>query len=627
MPKKDYMADSITVLEGLEAVRVRPSMYIGNTGIGGLHHLIWEVLDNATDEAQAGHCDKIHIKLFDDGTISITDNGRGIPVDKHASGLSALEVVLTKLHAGGKFDEKSYGASGGLHGVGVSVVNALSESLTAMVSRDGQVHIQSYSKGNPTTTLRKAGKTKNRGTCIEFKPDPEIFPITDFDSDIIAKKLEEVCCLHPNVVFTFDAPGKKMKTYHSPQGLVDFIRRIEKTALNEPFSIEGTSGKIKVDIALQWGKTHQEKLYSFCNGVATHEGGTHLLGFKMALARVIQKVVFGHKVFEKNKLTITPEDIREGLTAVISVRVPQPQFEGQTKTKLGTPEARSAVETLVGEKLPELLAYDEKILITIGNKIILSAKAREAAKKARDTTRAAANIGGDVSLPGKLADCQERDPALRELFIVEGDSAGGSVKMGRHRKFQAVLPLRGKILNTEKADLGKLLNNNEVQALFAALGTGVGPDFKPLKLRYHKIVIMTDADVDGAHIRTLLLTLFFRHTPELILNGNIYVARPPLYQIKKGTKHVYIYDDRALQRLKEKVNLKGMHIQRYKGLGEMTPDQLWETTLNPENRQLAQVKIDNIKNTENLFTTLMGDNVPLRYQFIQKHAHYATLDV
>lgn len=627
-PEPIYDAGAITVLEGLDAVRLRPSMYIGNTSTEGLHHMVWEVLDNSIDEAQAGFCDKITVELIADVTgnlnkVAVTDNGRGIPVDMHETGVPAVQVVLTKLHAGGKFNEKAYSASGGLHGVGVSCVNALSKLLEVIVSRDGQQYVQHYSRGEPIAPLRHTCRTKARGTRITFSPDPEIFPRIEFDYNIVFKKLQEASCLHAGVRFVLEAPGKKPIEFYTERGLIDFLERIEPKSLHAPFHVTSQVGNIHVDVALQWGRSFQERIFSYCNGIHTEEGGTHLLGFKMGLLRAVQKAVLGHETFKKSRVTVTPEDVREGLTAIVSVRVPQPQFEGQTKTKLGTPEVRTAVETLISSQLPGKLTFDEKVLTAIGQKIITAAKTREAAKKAKEAVRKASSLGIDNLFTGKLAECQSKDPRVRELFIVEGDSAGGSAKQGRSRIFQAILPLRGKVLNVERANLDRMMGNEEIKSLISAIGTGIGEAFNLRKLRYHKIVIMTDADVDGAHIRTLLLTLFFRQFPELVAQGHIYIAQPPLYRIQRGKKEMYVYDDNALEKLKAKVDLKGVHLQRYKGLGEMSAEQLWETTLDPERRSMLQVTVPDAARAHRLFSLLMGDDVAPRYHFINKNAKYA----
>ena len=615
---ENYSADSIQVLKGLEAVRKRPGMYIGSTGIDGLHHLIWEVLDNSIDEAMAGHCNRIVTELHEDGSVSVEDNGRGIPVDIHPDeGVPAVEVVLTKLHAGGKFDEKAYGASGGLHGVGVSCVNALSATLDVTVWRDGQEHFQSYGRGVPTTTLLPKGKSKKNGTLVRFWPDPEIFPDTKFNIETIKTRVRELSFLNPGVAFLVKN-GKKETTYTSDKGLVDYIRHIESgDGITGIITCAGSDEGIHVSCAMKWSARHNERELSFCNNINTHEGGTHLTGFRLALSNAVMRFVL-----KDNKAKVKPvaDDIREGLTAIVSVRVPQPQFEGQTKTKLGTAAAKTVVQKVVYEKLAEIFQDNNKLSDALAARIIITAKAREAAQKAREATRKAAGLGTDM-LPGKLTDCQSRNPEECELFLVEGDSAGGSAKQGRDRKFQAILPLRGKILNVEGMGISKLMANKEVQTIIAAIGTGIGNDFDISKLRYHKIVIMTDADVDGSHIRTLILTFIFRQMPELIFSGNVFIAQPPLFRVKLAGKDQYFHAEEDLKAaLAASPSERKPAVSRYKGLGEMPPDLLWETTMNPETRKMNQVTVSDAVEADRIFSMLMGNAPEARAKFVNENA-------
>lgn len=617
--KNEYGAESIQILKGLEAVRKRPGMYIGTTGPDGLHHLIWEVLDNSIDEAMAGHCNHIVTQLNPDGSITVMDNGRGIPVGMHPTeGIPAIQVVLTKLHAGGKFDEKAYGASGGLHGVGVSCVNALSKVLNVTVWRDGQEYQQSYSRGLPTTDLRQIGKSSKHGTGITFIPDPDIFPDTTFDTKVIAERIEELSFLNSQVTFEFVTPDKKW-TFKSENGLMDYLEHLDSAAaIGEVIACQGEHDSIHLDMALKWTPGSSSSELSFCNNINTHEGGTHLMGFRTALTNAVTRNVLKEI---KAKCKPISDDIREGMTAIISVRVPQPQFEGQTKTKLGTSAVRGVVNKIVFESLSKIFQDNQKLSDALATRIIVTAKAREAAQRARDNVRKAANLGVDL-LPGKLSDCQSSDPAETEIFIVEGDSAGGSAKQARDRKFQAILPLRGKILNVEGTSMSKILKSKEIQAMVAAFGTGMGGSgFDIARARYGKIIIMTDADVDGSHIRTLILTFIFRQMPELIMAGNVYIAQPPLYRVKIKGKKLFCYNESALKKTLEDLptDIKPA-INRYKGLGEMSPMLLWETTMDPKNRKMLQVQIADVVEADRIFTELMGDRPEARTEFIYNNA-------
>lgn len=626
-----YDATQIQVLEGLEAVRLRPGMYIGSTGARGLHHLVYEVVDNSIDEALAGFCDDIKVTITEENSIIVADNGRGIPVDTHPQvGRPAVEVVLTMLHAGGKFGGAGYKVSGGLHGVGVSVVNALSEWLEVEVHREGRVWVQRFERGLPITDLTAVGTTGITGTTVRFKPDSLIFEETVFNQEILAQRLRELAFLTPGVKITLHdrRTGSEQVFFHRG-GIKDFVLYLNKNreVINpDPIFVMQKQGGVWVEAALQYHDGYLENIFSYANTIRTVDGGTHEAGFKAALTRVVNDYAKKYGLL-KNGQTLAGEDIREGLTAVISVKVPEPQFEGQTKTKLGNTEVRSITDAVVSEHVATFFEENPALGRRIIEKTISAARAREAARKARELTRRKSLLES-AALPGKLADCSERDPALTELYIVEGDSAGGSAKQGRDRRFQAILPLRGKIINVEKARFDKILANTEIRALITALGTGIGDDFDLAKARYHKIVIMTDADVDGAHIRTLLLTFFYRYMRPLIEAGYVYIAQPPLYRVKKGKETVYAYNDAELGRLLERMGHQTVVIQRYKGLGEMNPEQLWETTMNPENRVILQVSLADAVAADLLFSTLMGDNVEPRREFIQQHARQVrNLDV
>ena len=643
---QEYTAASIQVLEGLEAVRKRPAMYIGDIGIRGLHHLIFEVVDNSIDEAMAGYCSQIEVTLHADGSVTVKDNGRGIPVDMHPTeGRSALEVVMTVLHAGGKFDKRTYKVSGGLHGVGVSCVNALSEFLEVRVYRDGKIWYQSYKRGVPQCPVEPIGTTKERGTEVRFKPDPLIFPDTEFQFDIVANRLRELAYLNKGVKITLrderelDEEGRPLtKVFYSKGGLPEFVKLLNhgKEVLHPPIYIEGSDpeGLYQVEVALQYNETFNETLYSYVNNIRTHEGGTHVLGFRKALTRVFKSYGEKEGLFSKLKFEVSGDDFKEGLTAIISVKVPEPQFEGQTKTKLGNSEVAGIVESIVGKALSEYLEENPKVARAVLQKVLLAAEARYAARKAREMVQRKGAVGSG-GLPGKLADCSSKEPEACEIFLVEGDSAGGSAKQGRDRRFQAILPLRGKILNVEKAHLTRIYENEEIKNIAIALGFGkFGPqgihegDLE--NLRYHKVILMTDADVDGSHIRTLLLTLFYRYMRPLIEKGHLYIALPPLYLVKKGKEHRYCWNDEQLRQAIEELgggDENKVTVQRYKGLGEMNPEQLWETTMNPETRTLHQVSIDDAAEADEIFTILMGKEVTPRKRFIEQNARYARLDV
>ena len=639
--KDNYSADSIQALEGMEHVRMRPSMYIGDTGTRGLHHLVYEVVDNSIDEALAGHCDNITVIINEDNSITTEDDGRGIPVDLHKKeGVSALEVVMTKIGAGGKFDKDSYKVSGGLHGVGVSCVNALSIHLKATVFRNGEVWEQEYEKGKAMYPVKKVGETDKRGTIVTFKPDPTIFTQTlEYNYDTLASRLRELAYLNKGItIHLIDQRHKKDdgefegETFHSTEGLSEFIKFLDSSRdplIKEVIAFEGEKNGVPVEVAMIYNTSYSENLHSYVNNINTHEGGTHLSGFRRGLTHTLKKFADGSGMLDKLKFDIAGDDFREGLTAIISVKVQEPQFEGQTKTKLGNREVSAAVSQSVSEMLTDYLEEhpdDAKIIV---QKVILAAQARHAAQKAREMVqrKTVMSIGG---LPGKLSDCSEQDPAICEIYLVEGDSAGGTAKMGRDRAFQAILPLRGKILNVEKAMTHKVFENEEIKNIFTALGVTIGTeeDSKALnlsKLRYHKIVIMCDADIDGSHIETLILTFFFRYMKELIENGHIYIATPPLFLVKKGVKKEYAWNDDERLALMDKFG-DGAKIQRYKGLGEMNAIQLWDTTMNPEFRTLRQIVIDNGVEADRVFSMLMGDEVPPRREFIEKNAIYANID-
>ena len=639
----DYGASSIQVLEGLEAVRKRPAMYIGDIGQKGLHHLVYEVVDNSIDEALAGHCDTIHVTINENNSVTVLDNGRGIPVDMHEKeGRSALEVVMTVLHAGGKFDKDSYKVSGGLHGVGVSCVNALSEHLRVQVSRGGKKYEQEYERGNPKYSVREIGVTEITGTEVTFLPDSTIFTEVEYHYSILQKRLRELAYLNAGVTLTLtdrraiDEDGSfKSETFFSQEGLKEFVEFIDKAReklINDVIHITTEKNGVPVEIAMTYNTSYNENIHSYVNNINTIEGGTHLAGFRRGLTRTLKKYADDNKMLEKLKFEISGDDFREGLTAVISIKVAEPQFEGQTKTKLGNNEVIGSVDTAVGEALGNYLEENPKSAKTIVEKVILAATARHAARKAREMVQRKSPLSGG-GLPGKLADCSDKDPAKCELFLVEGDSAGGTAKVGRSRQFQAILPLRGKILNVEKAMQHKVLESEEIRNIYTALGVTIGTeeDSKALnmsKLRYHKIIIMTDADVDGSHIATLIMTFFFRHMKELIENGYLYIATPPLYLCKKGRHEEYCWNDQQRQAFIEKHggSESGIHTQRYKGLGEMNAEQLWETTMNPENRTLRQITIDNAAEADHTFSMLMGDDVAPRRQFIEDNATYAKID-
>jgi DNA gyrase subunit B len=632
---QSYDENQIQVLEGLEAVRKRPGMYIGSTSGRGLHHLVWEIVDNSIDEALAGHCDEIEIVIEEDNSITVTDNGRGIPVGIHEKmGRPAVEVIMTVLHAGGKFGGGGYKVSGGLHGVGASVVNALSTELEVYVHRDGKIHYQKFEKGVPSFDLKITGDTDKTGTVIHFTPDPEIFTeTTEYDYDTLANRVRELAFLNKGIQISIeDKRGEgKRRDYHYEGGIrsyVEHLNRSKEVIHEEPIFIEGEKDDITVEIALQYNDGFASNLYSFANNIHTHEGGTHESGFKTALTRVINDYARKNHVFKESDANLSGEDVREGLTAIISIKHPDPQFEGQTKTKLGNSEARTITDSLFSEHLETFLLENPVVARKVVEKGLMAARARMAAKKARELTRRKSALEIS-SLPGKLADCSSKDPSISEIYVVEGDSAGGSAKQGRDRHFQAILPLRGKIINVEKARLDKILSNNEVRAIITALGTGIGEDFDLSKARYHKIVIMTDADVDGAHIRTLLLTFFYRYMRKIIEAGFIYIAQPPLYKIQQGKKIEYAYNDKELDRILAEISpTPKPGIQRYKGLGEMNPEQLWETTMDPTSRTLLQVSLQDAIEADETFEILMGDKVEPRRNFIEENAAYVkNLDI
>ena len=639
-----YGASNIQILEGLEAVRKRPAMYIGDVGIRGLHHLVYEVVDNSIDEALAGYCDHIDVVINEDGSITVQDNGRGIPVGIHPTeGRSALEVVMTTLHAGGKFDKDTYKVSGGLHGVGVSCVNALSTLLTATVWRDGFVWEQNYEIGNPkaeVTKIRPMEPGESTGTKIQFWPDGSIFTHTDFRFDTLAERLRELAYLNKQVYISIEDRREEDESlqredYHFEGGIrefVDYLDEARTAILDTVIYIGAEDAEVPVELAMRYNTGYSENVLSFVNNINTHEGGTHVSGFRRALTRTLKSHAEKNNLLKNVKVDLSGDDFREGLTAVLSVKVAEPQFEGQTKTKLGNSEVQSAVEVLVNDRLSQWLEDNPKQTRRIVDKVVLAAQARAAARRARELVQRKSAFGGG-GLPGKLADCASKDPTESELYLVEGDSAGGSAKQARDRHFQAILPLRGKILNVEKARLDRILENDEIKNIVTALGTGFATgeaDFDLEKLRYHKIIIMTDADVDGAHIRTLLLTLLYRHMRPLFEAGYIYVALPPLYKVKRGKEERYAWNDDQLKAAIQEINPEGkskVTLQRYKGLGEMNPEQLWETTMNPETRILQQVTIEDAAAVDRIFSTLMGDAVEPRRKFIERNAKYATIDV
>ena len=638
----EYSASSIQVLEGLEAVRKRPAMYIGDVGEKGLHHLVYEVVDNSIDEALAGFCTDIEVTINEDGSITVEDNGRGIPTDMHEKeGKSALEVVLTVLHAGGKFNKDSYKVSGGLHGVGVSCVNALSEQLIAEVHRNGNIYRQTYSKGHPTSEMKIVGHINTTGTIITFKPDATIFNTVEYKYDILAARLRELAYLNKGIRLTLtdrrqkDDNGNFMsETFFSNEGLKEFVKYLDATRgeplIDSIIYIDTEKDGVPVEVAMQYNNSFSENVHSYVNNINTIEGGTHLTGFRRALTRTLKKYADDSGMLTKLKFDINGDDFREGLTAVISVKVAEPQFEGQTKTKLGNSEVAAAVDTAVAQALSHYLEENPRDARAIVQKVILAATARNAARHARELVQRKTPLSGS-GLPGKLADCSSRDRSIAEIFFVEGDSAGGTAKQGRDRVFQAIMPLRGKILNIEKAQEHKMWENEEIKNMFIALGVSIGTeeDNKALnleKLRYDKIIIMTDADVDGSHIATLMLTFFFRKMKELIENGHVYIATPPLYLVKKGNEQRYCWTDEERDAATAELGGKGLHIQRYKGLGEMNAQQLWETTMCPETRILRKVTIENAAEADRIFSMLMGDDVPPRREFIEKNARYANID-
>ena len=645
LASQHYTAENITVLEGLEAVRKRPAMYIGDVNIRGLHHLVYEVVDNSIDEALAGYCNQIGVTIHPDNSITVTDNGRGIPTDFHEKEQrSALEVVMTVLHAGGKFDKDTYKVSGGLHGVGVSVVNALSKTLCVTVHRNGKVFRQEYQYGKPLADIQVIGETDSHGTIVHFKPDNSIFIVEQYDYAILSSRLRELAYLNKGITLkltdereTNESGLPLSETFYSEKGLIDFIDYLDanrEKLIPEPIAIDGERNGIPIEIAMQYNTSFSENIHSYVNNINTHEGGTHLAGFRRALTRTLKAYADKSGMLAKLKFDINGDDFREGLTAIISVKVQEPQFEGQTKTKLGNNEVMGVVDQLVSELLTYYLEENPKEAKTIVNKVILAATARHAARKARELVQRK-NVLSGSGLPGKLADCSESDPAQCEIYLVEGDSAGGTAKQGRDRRFQAILPLRGKILNVEKAMQYKIFDSEEIKNIFTALGVTIGTeeDSKALnldKLRYHKIIIMTDADVDGSHIATLILTFFFRYMKDLIENGHVYIATPPLYLVKKGNAQKYCWTDEERARLVEELSSDGketgIHVQRYKGLGEMNAEQLWATTMNPEFRTLRQVSIENGTEADRIFSMLMGDDVPPRREFIEKNARYANID-
>ena len=647
-----YDASNIQALEGMEHVRMRPSMYIGDVGVRGLHHLVYEVVDNSIDEALAGHCDTIHVTITESNGIRVEDNGRGIPVGIHEKeGVSALQVVMTKIGAGGKFDKDSYKVSGGLHGVGVSCVNALSSHLRAEVHRDGKIHEQEYSRGKEAYAVREIGTSNKNGTTVEFQPDEQIFETLVYSYDTLADRMRELAFLNQGLTISLtdlrervqDEEGNDLghlsETFYSTEGLKDFVSYLDSNReplISEVIHVSGERNGVPVEVAMTYNTSFAENLFSYVNNINTHEGGTHLTGFRRGLTLTLKKYAESSGMLDKLKFDISADDFREGLTAVVSVKVAEPQFQGQTKTKLGNAEVSAPVSQAVSDILEAYLEEHPGEAKTIVNKVILAAQARHAARKAREMVQRKTVMSGS-GLPGKLADCAEKDPALCELFLVEGDSAGGTAKQGRDRNNQAIMPLRGKILNVEKAMHHKIFENEEIKNIYTALGVSLGTEederaLNMTKLRYHKVVIMCDADVDGSHIETLILTFFFRHMKELIENGYVYIATPPLYLVKKGSRQVYAWNDDERDRLIEQFkgasgSDAGIGVQRYKGLGEMNAEQLWDTTLNPENRTLRQVTIENAAACDHVFSMLMGDEVPPRRAFIEENAKYANIDI
>ncbi|NLN94670.1 MAG: DNA topoisomerase (ATP-hydrolyzing) subunit B [Bacteroidales bacterium] len=646
----EYTASNIQILEGLEAIRKRPAMYIGDTGTRGLHHLVYEVVDNSIDEALAGYCTNIDVVIHKDNSITVTDNGRGIPVDMHEKeNRSALEVVMTVLHAGGKFNKESYKVSGGLHGVGVSCVNALSTALKVDVHRDGKIYRQEYACGKPLYEVTNIGESSKTGTIVTFKPDDSIFTVTKYDYDTLSSRLRELSYLNKGIKLSItderDRNGNEngdndpvTQTFYSEEGLKDFISYLDanrEKLISEPITFEGEKNGVPIEIAMQYNTSFSENIHSYVNNINTHEGGTHLAGFRRGLTRTLKSYAEKSGMLSKLKFDISGDDFREGLTTIISAKVQEPQFEGQTKTKLGNNEVMGAVDQIVSERLAYFLEENPRDARTIVNKVILAATARHAARKARELVQRK-NVFNSSSLPGKLADCSETDPALCEIYLVEGDSAGGTAKQGRDRKFQAILPLRGKILNVEKAMQHKIFESEEIKNIYTALGVSIGTeeDSKELnlnKLRYHKVIIMTDADVDGSHIATLILTFFFRYMRELVELGHIYIATPPLYLVRKGKEERYCWSEEerkaTVQAFSTNGDERGIHIQRYKGLGEMNAEQLWLTTMDPKTRTLRQVTIENATEADRIFSMLMGGEVPPRREFIERNARYANIDV
>ena len=621
---REYGAEKIQVMKGLEAVRRRPAMYIGDVSSRGLHHLVFEVVDNSVDEAMAGYCDHIQVTVQEDNSVTVVDNGRGFPVDLHPTEKKpGVEVALTTLHAGGKFDDKSYRISGGLHGVGVSVVNALSEWLEVETWREGKVYHQRYERGVTKTLLKVIGDRKTTGSKVTFMPDEKIFKTIAFSFDTLAQRLRELAFLNKGLrVDLKDEKSGKSHEFRYNGGIVEFVQFLDenKNPLHRPIYITKTGDGIEVELAMQYNDSYDENLFSYANNISTIEGGTHLAGYKSALTRVVNDYIRKQEKQKKDAVDISGDDVREGLTAVLSVKVKNPQFEGQTKTKLGNSEVKGIVESIVAEKLTEFLEQHPSVANKIAEKSIVAARSREAARKARELTRRKSALES-MALPGKLADCSLEDPTLCELYLVEGDSAGGSAKQGRDRRFQAILPLKGKILNVEKARLDKVLSHDEIRAIVTALGCGIGADdFDSQKARYHKIIIMTDADVDGAHIRTLILTFFYRYMRPLIDEGKIYIAQPPLYRMGKGKEEYYAYGDEELKALEKRLGKDGFSLQRYKGLGEMNPEQLWKTTMDPARRTLLKVTLEDVVEADRLFTILMGDEVEPRRKFIEENA-------